>query len=106
MAARPDPHLLGAGGLGGLLPLFEVGIPQRDRVLVEAVNEAAERHAELVLVARELDPVLNVWHALAEHADPGKATGSTFHVVMQVRAEQIKASIGETPCCLLRRTGR
>src|SRR5262249_12943269 len=57
VAAR-RPYLLGAGRLGDLEALLEVRVPHRDRVIVVAVDDAADRHAELVLVARELDAVL------------------------------------------------
>ena len=89
---------------GGLLPLLPIGSPQRDRVLVVGVNEPPGRHAECVLVARKLDPVLEGGQFLAEHADPGETAGGLFHVGVQLGPEQIGARIGKVMDLLRRAT--
>jgi len=48
------PNVLGAGCHGNLDTLVEIGVEQRDRLVVEAVRDFPERHAELILVARKL----------------------------------------------------
>src|ERR1700716_3585869 len=92
--AASGPYLLGAGRLGDLESFLEVGVPQRDRVMVEAVHDLAERHAELVLVARELDAVLDVRHFLAERPDAGQPARGAFHESRKVGTEQVETGIG------------
>ena len=48
------------------------------------MDDFGERHAKLVLVAHELDAVLNVWQLLAECPDAGQAAVSPLHEVVQV----------------------
>jgi hypothetical protein len=76
-ARRPD--LLRADRLTNSQVLFEIGIPQRDRILVEAVDERADRHPELVLGVRKLDAVLDVRHLLAGCREPGSAALRALH---------------------------
>src|SRR5262249_30810555 len=54
------PYLLGVGRLGDLEALLEIGVPQRRVVVVVAVDDASERHAKLVLFARELEAVFGL----------------------------------------------
>src|SRR5262249_57474520 len=65
------------------------------RVLTEAVDDFRERHAELVLVARGLDAVLDVRQFLAERPDAGQSARGAFHEGGEVGPEQIEAGIGK-----------
>ena len=79
MLPRADQTSLASGRLGDLQALLEIGVPQRHRVLVVAVDDLAERHAEFVLVAHKLDAVLDVRQLLAEGADAGEAARGPLH---------------------------
>ncbi len=92
--AAARPHLLRARALGDGQPLREVRLPQLRHLVVVAVNDAAERHAELVLFARHLDTVLDVRHLLAEGPDAGKAAGAFFHELGKGGPEQVDTRIG------------
>ena len=52
--SAPGPGFLGARGAGDLEAFLEVGVPHARDVLVVAVDDPAERHAELVLVGGQL----------------------------------------------------
>src|SRR5260370_9272668 len=54
------PYLLGVRRLGDLEALLKIGVPQRRVVVVIAVEDAAEPHAELVLFPRQLQAALNL----------------------------------------------
>ena len=58
------------------------------------MHDLAERHAELVLVARELDAVLDVRHFLAERPDAGQPARGAFHESREVGTEQVETGIG------------
>src|SRR5258708_10050953 len=65
---RPGPR-----GLRDLHTLVEVGVPQRDRIVVEAVIQPRQRHTELVLVAGELDAVLEAGQDPPQQRGAGEA---------------------------------
>src|SRR5258708_40253473 len=71
--AFTGPDLPGTRGLRDLHTLVEVGVPQRDRIVVEAVIQPRQRHTELVLVAGELDAVLEAGEAPPEETGGGAA---------------------------------
>ena len=87
--------------------LVEIGVEQGHRVVVEAVGDLAERHAELVLVGRQLHAIVEHRHFLGEGADAGIAARGALHERGQVGAEQIDARIGDAAegAIALRRAG-
>ena len=58
------------------------------------MDDLRQRHAEFVLVARELDAVLDVRHLLAEGVDPGEPARRAFHERGELGTEQINPCIG------------
>src|SRR5262245_751756 len=79
-----DPGLLGSSRLYGALALLEFGSPERDRIVIEAVHQAGERHAVGVLVADELDAVFPIRQSLAEQRHAGEAAGRLLHELVQL----------------------
>src|SRR5712664_2315893 len=88
------PYLLGVGGLGDPEALLEIGVPQRRVVVVVAVDDAAERHVELVLFARQLQAVLDLGLLLPERVHARKILHRAFYIGMQLRPEQFGPRIG------------
>src|SRR5258708_38982616 len=77
--AFTGPDLPGTRGLRDLHTLVEVGVPQRDRIVVEAVIQPRQRHTELVLVAGELDAVLEAGRSLPGEREGGEAERGAVH---------------------------
>src|SRR5262249_6868100 len=95
LIATTAPHLLGAGRLGDLHALLEVRVPQRYGILIVAVDDAPEWHAEFVLLrAGELDAIVDVGHLLAERAEAGEAACRSLHELGERRPKQVDARIG------------
>ena len=92
IAAR-GPHLLGTSGLGDGQAFNEVGFPKFWHVVVVAVDDPPERHAELVLVSHKLDAVFDIWHFLPERPNSGESAGRAFHEGGEIGTEQIETSI-------------
>jgi hypothetical protein len=72
------PCLLGARRFGDLQAFREVRIPQLGHLVAVAVDNPPERHAELVLVARDLDAVFDIRHFFAERADAVNPRAARF----------------------------
>src|SRR5262249_35316109 len=94
------PNLLGIRRFSDLEPLLEIGVPQRGGILVVAMDDLRKRHTELVLVARELDAVLDVRQSLAERIDAGQSTRRAFHEGSEIRAKQIEAGMAASTTTL------
>jgi hypothetical protein len=58
------------------------------------VDDLRQRHAEFVLVARELDAVLDVRHFFPEGIDSGEPACRAFHERSKLGTEQVDARIG------------
>src|SRR5262245_2686158 len=93
--AAPRPDVPGAGALGDLHAFVEGSVPQAHRVLVEGVNDARERKAELVLFRGELDPVLAVRQFLADGGDTGEPARLALEEIVELLAEQVGTHIGD-----------
>src|SRR5262249_47602103 len=89
------PNLLGTRRFSDLEPLLEIGVPQRGGILVVAMDDLCKRHTELVLVARDLDAVLDVRQGFAERIDAGQSARRALHEGSEIRTEQIEAGIGD-----------
>src|SRR5262245_30904456 len=89
------PGFLRLGGLRDLQALIQRVVPEVDRVLVVAVNDARDRVTELVLFAGELDTVLGARHFFAVDVDAREAAHRALHEVGQRRPEQIGAGTGD-----------
>src|SRR5439155_4457089 len=84
------------GGFGDLEALLKISVPQRDGVLVEAMNDLREGHAELVLVACGLDAILDIRQFLAERPDARQSARRAFHEGGEIRTEKIETGVGES----------
>src|SRR5437660_68006 len=59
------------------------------------LGDTAERHAELVLVARRLDAILHVRHFLPKSVDARQPARGALHERVEVGTEQVEPRIGE-----------
>src|ERR1700722_13716839 len=64
------PGFLGSARLGNLQSLFEVGVPQRQRIRTVTVDQLAEWHTELVLATRQFDTIFPLRLVFAKSLDP------------------------------------
>ena len=103
-AHRPD--FLRAGAFRDLHAFVERRVPKSDRILIEGVVDAHEREAKLVLLGREVDPVLEFRQSLADRRDPAEAACFAFEEFIELFADQMWTHIGDAAKVrgLLRRT--
>src|SRR5450631_2647863 len=75
------PGFLGSARFGNLQSLFEIGIPQRQRILTVAMDQLSKRHAELVLGACQLNAVFHFRLVFAKGLDPRQIARCALHVI-------------------------
>ena len=63
------------------------------------MDDLAQRHAELVLVAGKLDAIVDHWHFFGEGVEPRITPRRAFHERRQLGTEQIEAGISDAPEC-------